>query len=322
MYRFRGRCAGVMKENHVSYGFINEWWEVNLPAEEVHLELLEPALRIKFARGGMTKKDWLALVSFHDFCLSPSVLGLDLDSTKLIVRRNIILHDMFAKADKLKLKSGSRLNPVRGFCEDYAFEGDFARAKSAVVFNERLSDLLSEGLGRMVMDQKQSHESLLRVAETITLEECSSGNLWPNGSMVATGGTLSCGVADMGLDHDMCIYYDLVTDITNFVAVDDLNHLISATMSGVTFCLRFLVVYFAPLTSRGSQQYHALDVPKLTQQMRDAKNMICAADPRHGCYLTASTIYRGKMSIMEADEQMPNVQNKNSGTLLSGCLTT
>ncbi|GKA19554.1 retrovirus-related pol polyprotein from transposon TNT 1-94 [Tanacetum coccineum] len=84
MYRFRGRCAGVMKENHVSYGFINEWWEVNLPAEEVHLELLEPALRIKFARGGMTKKDWLALVSFHDFCLSPSVLGLDLDSTKLI----------------------------------------------------------------------------------------------------------------------------------------------------------------------------------------------------------------------------------------------
>ncbi|GJW98328.1 tubulin beta-3 chain-like protein [Tanacetum coccineum] len=84
----------------------------------------------------------------------------------------------------------------------------------------------------------------------------------------------------------------------------------------------FKVVYFAPLTSRGSQQYHALDVPKLTQQMRDAKNMICAADLRHGCYLTASAIFRGKMSIMEADEQMPNVQNKNSGTLLSGCLTT
>merc|ERR1712205_115618 len=32
---------------------------------------------------------------------------------------------------------------------------------------------------------------------------------------------------------------------------------------------------FAPLTSRGSQQYRALTVPELTQQMFDAKNMKC-----------------------------------------------
>ncbi|GKF82212.1 beta-tubulin 2, partial [Tanacetum coccineum] len=53
-------------------------------------------------------------------------------------------------------------------------------------------------------------------------------------------------------------------------------------------------------------------VPELTQQMWDAKNMMCAADPRHGPYLTASAIYRGKMSTKEDDEQMLNVQNKNS----------
>ena len=35
---------------------------------------------------------------------------------------------------------------------------------------------------------------------------------------------------------------------------------------------------FAPLTSRGSQQYRALTVPELTQQMFDAKNMMCAAE--------------------------------------------
>ncbi|GJV51235.1 tubulin beta-3 chain-like protein [Tanacetum coccineum] len=46
--------------------------------------------------------------------------------------------------------------------------------------------------------------------------------------------------------------------------------------------------------------------------MRDAKNMMCAADPRHGCYLTASAIYRGKISTKEVDEQMLNVQNKYS----------
>jgi len=32
----------------------------------------------------------------------------------------------------------------------------------------------------------------------------------------------------------------------------------------------FFMTGFAPLTSRGSQQYRALTVPELTQQMRDA----------------------------------------------------
>jgi Tubulin C-terminal domain len=47
-------------------------------------------------------------------------------------------------------------------------------------------------------------------------------------------------------------------------------------------------------------------------QMWDAKNMMCAADPRHGRYLTASALFRGRMSTKEVDEQMLNVQNKNS----------
>lgn len=74
---------------------------------------------------------------------------------------------------------------------------------------------------------------------------------------------------------------------------------VSMTMSGVTTCLRFpgqlnsdlrklavnmvpfprlhfFVPGFAPLTSRGSQQYRALNVPELTLQMFDAKNMMAA----------------------------------------------
>ena len=73
----------------------------------------------------------------------------------------------------------------------------------------------------------------------------------------------------------------------------------------------------APQSSRGSKQYlgcryRALTVPELTQQMFDAKNMMCAADPRHGRYLTAAGLFRGRMSTKEVDEQMLNVQNKNS----------
>ncbi|XP_076151854.1 tubulin beta-2A chain isoform X5 [Alosa pseudoharengus] len=76
--------------------------------------------------------------------------------------------------------------------------------------------------------------------------------------------------------------------------------------------LHFFMPGFAPLTSRGSQQYRALSVPELTQQMFDAKNMMAACDPRHGRYLTVAAIFRGRMSMKEVDEQMLSVQNKNS----------
>ena len=63
--------------------------------------------------------------------------------------------------------------------------------------------------------------------------------------------------------------------------------------------LHFFMPGFAPLTSRGSQQYRALTVPELTQQMFDAKNMMAACDPRHGRYLTVAAIFRGRMSMKE-----------------------
>ncbi|KAF7268027.1 hypothetical protein GWI33_018774 [Rhynchophorus ferrugineus] len=40
--------------------------------------------------------------------------------------------------------------------------------------------------------------------------------------------------------------------------------------------------------------------------------MMAACDPRHGRYLTVAAIFRGRMSMKEVDEQMLNIQNKNS----------
>ncbi|CAK9212055.1 unnamed protein product [Sphagnum troendelagicum] len=79
---YKGRRAGMLKaltadvedfyqqcdpekENLCLYGFPDEAWEVNLPAEEVPPELPEPALGINFARDGMLRKDWLSLVAVH-----------------------------------------------------------------------------------------------------------------------------------------------------------------------------------------------------------------------------------------------------------------
>lgn len=53
------------KENLCLYGYPDESWEVNLPADEVPPELPEPALGINFARDGMQRKDWLSLVAVH-----------------------------------------------------------------------------------------------------------------------------------------------------------------------------------------------------------------------------------------------------------------
>lgn len=76
--------------------------------------------------------------------------------------------------------------------------------------------------------------------------------------------------------------------------------------------LHFFMPGFAPLTSRGNQRYQSLTVQELTKQMFDAKNMMTACDPRHGRYLTVAAIFRGCMSMKEVDQQMLNVQTKNS----------
>lgn len=118
-------------------------------------------------------------------------------------------------------------------------------------------------------------------------------------------------------------------------AYGDLNHLVSAAMSGTTCCLRFpgqlnsdlrklavnlvpfprlhfFMLGFAPLTSRGSTAYRATSVAELVAQVFDPKNMMCAADPRHGRYLTASTLFRGRMATKEVEEQLLHTQSKNS----------
>jgi len=117
----------------------------------------------------------------------------------------------------------------------------------------------------------------------------------------------------------------------------DLNHLVSSAMSGITCCLRFpgqlnadlrklavnLVPFprlhffmtgFAPLTS--TKEYSCPKVSDLTMQMFDARNMMCAVDPRHGRYLTASTMFRGRVSTKEVDDVMYQVQSKNSSSFV------
>jgi len=117
---------------------------------------------------------------------------------------------------------------------------------------------------------------------------------------------------------------------------DDLNHLVSQVMSGITCSLRFpgqlnsdlrklatnlvpfprlhfFLVGYAPLMSRAMNGYRNLSVNELTQQIFDSKNMMAACDPRTGRYLTASAVFRGpNISTKDVEETMLQVKNKNT----------
>ena len=104
---------------------------------------------------------------------------------------------------------------------------------------------------------------------------------------------------------------------------------------------------FSPLTARGSLHYRQLSVPQLVSQMFSPSNLMAAADPRNGRFLTGfyflsfiwsiwsvsekvvselhfmvkllyfinntvAAVFRGRISMKEVDEQMAGIQDKNS----------
>ncbi|KAB8079203.1 Tubulin/FtsZ, GTPase domain-containing protein [Aspergillus leporis] len=142
-------------------------------------------------------------------------------------------------------------------------------------------------------------------------------------------------------DETFCIDNEALYDICHRTlklsspSYGDLNHLVSAVMSGITVSLRFpgqlnsdlrklavnmvpfprlhfFMVGFAPLTSRGAHSFRAVSVPELTQQMFDTRNMMAAANFHNGRFLTCSAMFRGKVSTKEVEDQMRGIQTKNS----------
>ncbi|XP_037944967.1 tubulin beta chain-like [Teleopsis dalmanni] len=115
----------------------------------------------------------------------------------------------------------------------------------------------------------------------------------------------------------------------------NLNELVSATTSGITTCLRFpgllnadlrklavnmvpfprlhfFITGFVPLSPRSLLANKTLTVRQLIMQMCNAKNMMAACDPRHGRYLAMAAVFRGRISMKEVDDQMLNIQKRNS----------
>ncbi|OZC09086.1 Tubulin/FtsZ family, GTPase domain protein [Onchocerca flexuosa] len=124
--------------------------------------------------------------------------------------------------------------------------------------------------------------------------------------------------------YDICLRKLEDSEPTN----DDLNHLASMVMSGITSCLRFpgrwnldklavnmtpypklhfLMSGFAPLVASGP-----LEVNALIQQLFDARNMITACDPTNGHCMVATAMFRGPISMHELKTRIINSENKKS----------
>jgi tubulin beta len=41
--------------------------------------------------------------------------------------------------------------------------------------------------------------------------------------------------------------------------------------------------------------------------MFNSRNIMCASDPKHGRYLTACTLFRGRISTKEVDDEMSRI---------------
>ena len=69
--------------------------------------------------------------------------------------------------------------------------------------------------------------------------------------------------------------------------------------------LHFYMTGFAPLTGRGDEIYRPYSVAEITNQMFEAKNMMCAADPKLGRYIASTAMFRGlEASPKEIEKNM------------------
>ncbi|VDO35163.1 unnamed protein product [Onchocerca flexuosa] len=146
--------------------------------------------------------------------------------------------------------------------------------------------------------------------------------------------------------YDICLRKLEDSEPTN----DDLNHLASMVMSGITSCLRFpgrwnldklavnmtpypklhfLMSGFAPLVASGPLEVNALIqqvafrsisqiIVFITFQLQldfllfDARNMITACDPTNGHCMVATAMFRGPISMHELKTRIINSENKKS----------
>ena len=155
------------RENLCLYGEADGRWKVDLPEEEVPPELPEPVLGINFARDGMQRKDWIALIAVHSDAWLMAVAyyyGAKLDKEgrlKLFKQINAIPTVYETVTGKAKAANGSK-NPKKRKQSESTYQ-DKAQASSQPL-----------GLGRLLKENDIGPDLRGRQAELFWPDD----NLW------------------------------------------------------------------------------------------------------------------------------------------------
>jgi len=204
-------------------------------------------------------------------------------------------------------------------------------------FTHSLGGGTGSGLGTLLLS-KMKEDYGDRILETFSVFPCPKASdtiVEPYNTTLSIHQLVENADEVMVIDNEAL--YDMCSNSLKLTTPSyaDLNHLVSAVMSGVTCSLRFpgqlntdlrklatnlvpfprlhfFMVGYSPLVSAATQMYRTVSVSELTSQMFNPKNMMSASDPRNGRYLTALAMYRGKVSTKEVEAEIHNLQARNS----------
>jgi len=147
--------------------------------------------------------------------------------------------------------------------------------------------------------------------------------------------------SDLTICLDNEALYDITTRTLKIKNPEfaDLNKLVAQVMCGVSTSLRFpgqlngdlrklgmnlvpfprlhfLMPSYAPFFDSTASSFLRTTVQDLTSALFNRNNLLVGCDPRHGRYLTAATIFRGKVSSREAEYAVGDLQKKNSSAFV------
>ncbi|RUS13952.1 Tubulin/FtsZ, GTPase domain-containing protein, partial [Endogone sp. FLAS-F59071] len=278
----------------------------------------------------------------------PRAVLVDLEPATMDAIRSSEYGAIFRPDNYIYGQSGAGNNWAKGFYTEGAElvetildvvrkEAENSDALQGFQFTHSIGGGTGSGLGSLLLSKVREEypDRMLATFSVVPSPKVSDTIVEPYNAVLTVHQLVDNSDATYCIDNEALYDICLKTLKLSNPGYGELNHLISSVMSGISTSLRFpgqlnadlrklcvnmvpfprlhfFMVGFAPLTAAGSKQYRNITVPELTAQMFDAKNMMAASDPRHGRYLTVATIFRGRLSTKEVENQMLAVQQKNS----------
>jgi tubulin beta len=193
------------------------------------------------------------------------------------------------------------------------------------------------GLGSLLLSKLREEfpDRMLATFSILPSPKVSETVVEPYNALLSINQLLDNGDLTLCIDnealYDICIRTLKVKSPT----FENLNQIISRVMCGVSTSLRFpgqlngdlrklgmnlipfprlhfLIPSYAPFYDPTARSYERFSTAELTASLFDRRNILAACDPGHGRYLTAATIFRGKIPSREAEVAIRDLQTKNA----------